>query len=40
MKRWQSVPETWWVYGGTGKAARNQQCLDAIIASLKITERR
>jgi len=23
------------VYGGTGKAARNQQCLDAIIASLK-----
>ncbi len=23
------------VYGGTGKAARNQQCLDAILASLK-----
>src|SRR2546423_3415744 len=23
------------VYGGTGKAARNQQCLDAIITSLK-----
>jgi urocanate hydratase len=23
------------VYGGTGKAARNQQCLDAIIVSLK-----
>src|SRR5947208_3275154 len=26
------------VYGGTGKAARNQQCLDAIIASLKSLE--
>src|SRR5205807_6403509 len=26
------------VYGGTGKAARNQQCLDAIIASLKALE--
>ena len=27
------------VYGGTGKAARNQQCLDAIIGSLKSLER-
>jgi urocanate hydratase len=26
------------VYGGTGKAARNQQCLEAIIASLKSLE--
>src|SRR6202521_2216957 len=26
------------VYGGTGKAARNQQCLDAIITSLKSLE--
>src|SRR5256714_2289930 len=26
------------VYGGTGKAVRNQQCLDAIIASLKSLE--
>jgi urocanate hydratase len=26
------------VYGGTGKAARNQQCLDAIIRSLKSLE--
>src|ERR1700749_1062107 len=26
------------VYGGTGKAARNQQCLDAILASLKALE--
>jgi urocanate hydratase len=26
------------VYGGTGKAARNQQCLDAIIRSLKALE--
>src|SRR5216684_3159005 len=28
-------PQDLVVYGGTGKAARNQQCLDAIIASLK-----
>jgi len=26
------------VYGGTGKAARNQQCLEAILASLKSLE--
>src|SRR6478672_2317165 len=26
------------VYGGTGKAARNQQCLDAILGSLKALE--
>jgi urocanate hydratase len=26
------------VYGGTGKAARNQQCLEAILASLKTLE--
>src|SRR5579884_2908259 len=26
------------VYGGTGKAARNQQCLEAILASLKALE--
>src|SRR6266481_7305168 len=26
------------VYGGTGKAARNQQCLDAIITELKSLE--
>src|SRR5205814_7868207 len=26
------------VYGGTGKAARNQQCLDAIISELKSLE--
>src|SRR6184192_141170 len=26
------------VYGGTGKAARNQQCLDAIVASLRSLE--
>jgi len=26
------------VYGGTGRAARNQQCLDAILASLKSLE--
>src|SRR2546423_3372503 len=26
------------VYGGAGKAARNQQCLDSIIASLKALE--
>ena len=26
------------VYGGTGKAARNQQCLEVILASLKSLE--
>jgi urocanate hydratase len=26
------------VYGGTGKAARNQQCLEAILVSLKALE--
>src|SRR5438477_3607602 len=31
-------PRDLMVYGGTGKAARNQQCLDAIIASLKSLE--
>ena len=36
--RWASVRAILVVYGGTGKAARNQQCLEAILASLKSLE--
>jgi urocanate hydratase len=31
----RSVLRIWWLYGGIGKAARNWQCFDQIVAALK-----